>query len=154
MAIQNVAGLPRHCFYCWNSPCTVSLHSHSPVGLCKHSTSVSECQWVPLFLFFIDVFRFSIKKINKDPCIVNGWYLMDSKEYVFFIWWKSCKYKTKEGSSSRSSTGVLDKNLWIYSRTNCSSFICFTCSKCVWWLWRKKGFIMHQAVFLPIDLRI
>lgn len=53
LAVQNVTCLSHHYWHCWNntswgwntSPC-----SHPPFGLCKHSASINECQWVPVFL--------------------------------------------------------------------------------------------------------
>ena len=49
MAIWNVACLSHCCHHCWNTPSTASLCSHPLFGLCKHSASIDECQWVPFF---------------------------------------------------------------------------------------------------------
>jgi len=49
MTVWNIACLSYRCHHCWNAPPTASLCSHPLSGLHKHSASIKECHWVPLF---------------------------------------------------------------------------------------------------------
>ena len=50
MAARNTACLSHRCHHCWNTLPTASLCWRTLFVLCKHSASVDECQWVPVFL--------------------------------------------------------------------------------------------------------
>ena len=48
MPVRNMACFLR-CHYCWNAQHTSSPCSHPLFHLHKHSASVNECLWVPIF---------------------------------------------------------------------------------------------------------
>ena len=80
-----------HC-HCWNASPTTSLWSHPLFGLQKHSASISECQWVQLFLHGeIQFYPFDSSAVACQKPVFQTAPLLPSvtqQQNVIEYWWE------------------------------------------------------------------